>query len=362
MDPVTLRVLADYPLPLRQVSTQNPNPFTDFSGGGYFYLDHKDRAVLATTTGRLMVFEVAGGPSFRKVRDVDLGPALAQNDKVISTLPDSSGRIWFASRQGKVGWVGLDDKLRWVNLDEGISNSFAVDRNGVYIVTDGALYRLRAGLGGVRTIWRAGYENSGLVKPGQTSPGSGTTPTIMGKWVAITDNAERMNVVVYNRKPRVKGSRRICQEPVFERGAGSTDNSLIGFGRTIVVENNYGYDGILAVQGGDTTTPGFTRVDIDQDGHGCKTVWRSQEIGPSVVPKASLAAGLVYTYTKPPTTDGSDPWYFTALDLRTGKTIYKVLTGEGLGYNNNYAPVTLGPDGAAYVGVLGGLVRIADSG
>ena len=28
-----------------------------------------------------------------------------------------------------------------------------------------------------------------------------------------------------------------------------------------------------------------------------------------------------------------------------------------MGYNNNYAPVTLGPDGAAYVGVLGGLVR-----
>jgi hypothetical protein len=32
-----------------------------------------------------------------------------------------------------------------------------------------------------------------------------------------------------------------------------------------------------------------------------------------------------------------------------------------VGYNNNYAPVTLGPDGAAYVGVLGGLVRLADS-
>jgi hypothetical protein len=30
-----------------------------------------------------------------------------------------------------------------------------------------------------------------------------------------------------------------------------------------------------------------------------------------------------------------------------------------LGYNNNYAPVTIGPDGSAYVGTLGGLVRIA---
>ena len=34
--------------------------------------------------------------------------------------------------------------------------------------------------------------------------------------------------------------------------------------------------------------------------------------------------------------------------------------GSGLGYNNNYAPVTIGPDGSAYVGTLGGLLRFAD--
>ena len=32
----------------------------------------------------------------------------------------------------------------------------------------------------------------------------------------------------------------------------------------------------------------------------------------------------------------------------------------GLGFNNNYAPVSLGPDGTAYVGVLGGLVALRD--
>ena len=46
----------------------------------------------------------------------------------------------------------------------------------------------------------------------------------------------------------------------------------------------------------------------------------------------------------------------------TGKTyVAQVLAGEGLGFNNNYAPVSLGPDGSAYVGVLGGLVRLADA-
>jgi hypothetical protein len=75
-----------------------------------------------------------------------------------------------------------------------------------------------------------------------------------------------------------------------------------------------------------------------------------------VVPKLSLGNGLVYTYTKPPSGAGEDPWYFTALDFRTGQTVYRRLAGGGQAYNNNYAPVTVGPDGTAYVGVLGGLV------
>ena len=40
--------------------------------------------------------------------------------------------------------------------------------------------------------------------------------------------------------------------------------------------------------------------------------------------------------------------------------MWKQPAGDGLGFNNNYAPVTLGPDGTAYVGVLGGLVALRD--
>ena len=87
--------------------------------------------------------------------------------------------------------------------------------------------------------------------------------------------------------------------------------------------------------------------------------WVSNEIAPSVVPKLALGAGLVYTYTKD--TDSHDPWYLTALDFRTGKTVFKVRAGSGIGYNNNYAPVTLGPDATAYVGTLGGLVALRDA-
>jgi hypothetical protein len=41
--------------------------------------------------------------------------------------------------------------------------------------------------------------------------------------------------------------------------------------------------------------------------------------------------------------------------------VFKQLAGFGLGFNNNYAPVTIGPDGTAYVGVLGGLVALRDT-
>jgi hypothetical protein len=81
-----------------------------------------------------------------------------------------------------------------------------------------------------------------------------------------------------------------------------------------------------------------------------------------VVPKLSLGSGLVYVYTKPPNQPaGADAWYLTAIDFRTGKTRWSKLTGEGIGYNNNYAPVTIGPDGTAYVGTLGGLVGVRDA-
>ena len=282
-------------------------------------------------------------------------------DKIISALPDWGGRLWFASTNGVVGTIDpASGAVRSRPLGEKIANSFAVEDTGaVYIVTDAALYRLEAGAGRrPAPVWRVPYENSGVQKPGQASAGSGTTPTLMGDGlVAITDNADPMNVLVYRRG----SGQRICRQPVFERGASATDQSLIGTGRSLVVENNYGYAGPTATQGGKTTSPGLERVDLDAGG-GCHSAWRSAERAPSVVPKLSARNGIVYTYTKDPQPQdpSADAWYLTALDFGTGRTLYKRLGGEGLGHNNNYAPVTLGPDGTAYVGTLGGLVALRD--
>jgi hypothetical protein len=98
LDPHTLGQLAAMALPPRGPSTGSP--FTEFSGGGYFYLDQDDRAVIPTTTGQIwVVAETSGvaGPGFSLERTYDVSPYLAEGDKIISALPDWSGRIWFAT-------------------------------------------------------------------------------------------------------------------------------------------------------------------------------------------------------------------------------------------------------------------------
>jgi hypothetical protein len=394
LDPHSLQTLAAMPLPPRDL-TSGSNPFTDFSGGGYFYLDQHDRAVFPTNARHILVVSITPGPGLQVDADYDLSSAIPQGEGIVSVLPDWHGLLWFVTRRGMVGTIDRgSEAVRTMRLSgEGISNSFAVDETGgVYIVSDRALYRFDAARGGGPQVsWRNVYPNSGVHKPGQSDAGSGTTPTLMGrKWVAITDNADPMDVVVYRRAIKRKGSRHhkrarsaarsgrakrkakarlVCSAPVFAKGAGSTDNSLIGTRRSLVAENNYGYRISAADLSGPITEPGLTRIDVvkkkaKKKGRRrkkpakfhCRTAWTSQERAPSVVPKLSLENGLVYTYTHPPRSDDIDAWYLTALDFRSGRTVYRRLAGTGFGFNNNYAPVTLGPDGTAYVGVLGGVV------
>ena len=53
-------------------------------------------------------------------------------------------------------------------------------------------------------------------------------------------------------------------------------------------------------------------------------------------------------------------WYFTAVDFETGETVYRVFTGLGRNWNNSYGPITIGPNGNAYIGVFNGLVCVSD--
>ncbi len=284
-------------------------------------------------------------------------------DPITAVGPDWDGLIWWITRNGRVGTVDPESgTVRMTRLTgESIQNSFAAGEDGVSIVSDHALYQMRADASGMPTVvWRQPYDRGTGRKPGQIDQGSGTTPTFFGDgYVAITDNADdRMHVIVRRRDD----GELVCQIPVFGSGASATDNSLIGYGNSLFVENNYGYRNFFELPPGGSSVGGVSRVDVKSDGKGCETVWTSQERSPSTVPKVSVPNGLLYLYTKEPRRDLIDAWYLTAVDVHTGKTAYKVLTGTGKWFDNNWAPITIGPDGSAYIGVIGGLVAVRDRG
>jgi hypothetical protein len=226
------------------------------------------------------------------------------------------------------------------------------------------MYRFKAKRNGApKIVWHHGYPNSGIVKPSQVDAGSGTTPTIMrGGYVSITDNADPMDVVVYRNAKRLHGKRRIvCEVPVFDKGGSATENSLIGSGNSMLVENNYGYQDPFGPNSGAVTVPGFARVDINPGGRGCTKVWTNDDVrAPTVVPKLSAKTGLIYAYTRPPDPLGAQGYYWTAVDFRSGKTVWSQFAGAGLLFNNNYAGLALGPNGTAYLGVIGGMISLRD--
>lgn len=361
LDSASLDVLASYDLPPRVVAPGGT--FTSFGGGGYFYLDDADRAFIATSEREVIVLEattVDGVLVLQASREIDLSGVIPADDVLYSTLPDSDGNLWFISGAGIVGAVRADGTPVAFDTREKIANSFAVDPlGGVLVVTERALYRFDLAGENIQTTWEYEYQNDGVQKPGQVSAGSGTTPTIVdGNLVAITDNSDPINVVVVE---QTGGSvREVCAVPVFEQGASATDNSLIGIGRSLFVENNYGYVG-PEVARGPQTVPGFARVDVLLERDGCVPVWTNATVmSPSVVPKLSRASGLIYAYTRQ-ADDLSHRWAFTALRADTGTEEFSVPVGDNLLLNNNYAGLAIGADGSAYLGVLGGIVGFRDT-
>jgi hypothetical protein len=266
-------------------------------------------------------------------------------------------------------------------------------RDGAYIVTDTAQYKFRAG-GDLtpHAVWRQTYRNDGQQKVGQFNAGSGTTPTLVWPaepsrtdirkgapaYVAITDNANPLDVVVYRAADKLsKGQKRVvCQIPVFSRGASSDENSIINMGQSLIAENNYGYDltkwndqiGDGTQIGGDLTQvsrPGMARIDIDADGNGCTKLWTNTSVRPpSAVSKGDSANGLIYTYENLSDPSGADPWYWTAVDYRSGKIKWRQRAGYGGLFNNHYAGIALAqPPGGKptlYLGGIGGIMALRD--
>lgn len=379
----SLQLLASYPLPSKArtgtVGVTGGTSSSTFGGGGYFYLDEHDRAVVPTVDGRIAVLAISDSarPTITRDKVYDLRSAIA-DQTIESALPDWRGNLWFVTTGGVVGIARPSgDGAATVRLrtprgggsnagkPENIGNSFAVDESGgVFVVSEEGLYRFDARHGRPRQTWRATYDRGRRIKPGMANFGSGTTPTLIhaarrghGGLVAILDNADPdMHVDVF-RRGRHRGGRKVCSVRVFtgHPRRNSDENNLISLHSRLWAENNYGAPGPVRVT---NTTPGMQEVRLTR--HGCRRGWESNAVRvPSVVSKVSAGSGLIYTYTHPrQQSDGSpEVWRLTAVDARSGKVRWSRLSGVGGLYNNYYAPVTLGPNGAIYVGALGGIVE-----
>lgn len=385
LDPDTLEALAHYDLPIRPssfeafVKRDMGIMMNDSSGGAYMFLDNKDRLVFANSqwvVQRLVAKQRGDAWEFAVEKQWDLKPHVPNDcfnwnnwfpsgecDKITTVMPDHQGRYWWTTRKGRLGTLDPESgKVSVIRLkDEEIQNALAMDSRAVYVLSDHAQYAFAADTGGKPVqLWRSAYDRGTKRKIGSINQGSGTTPTLLGeKWITFADNADgRINIVVLRRSD---GSR-ICAEPVFQVGASATDNSMIGWGRSIILENNAGFTSAYEQNDWNAVAGGVIRVDVRADERGCDTIWNSPLKVPSVVPKLSAANGIAYFYSfdLAKAADGqmTQDWSIVGLDFQTGKQIIKIPIGRGRKYDNNWASMSIAPNGDFYAGMTGGLVQV----
>jgi hypothetical protein len=393
-EPHTLNLLATHRLATRPSNFEallqlSLDPiFLDTSGGSYFYLDNEDRAVLADANQVIQriahrqnaegewEFYVAdawdmSAEAPHDCRDFDHWFPDGECDPITSVMPDFQGRIWWVTRFGRVGTLNTETGHKAVHrfMGEEIQNSLSADQDGMYVITDFALYHMIADADDQpHVIWKETYPRSNAYRYGNINNGSGSTPTLMidergRKYVAITDagtaDDERTALVVYRRDPAVDGQRQICRIPLFTDAGSAVEISPVGWGRAIVVKNDAGYRSAFHGTSEAKIPGGIWRIDIREDGSGCDVIWQSTERVPAVVNKLS-ANGLLYYYTFAEQADGENAWFFTAIDFATGRTAYRQFVGLGRKFDINWGSPAIATDGTVYLGILEGIVQIAD--
>jgi hypothetical protein len=358
---------------------------SEIGGGSYPHVLHDDSVINGTSGLLVERFEVipdAGAPTglaWKRTVLHDIS-AFIPGDAFFDVVPAFDGTLWFATAGGggigggSIGFIDAFGVPRFLKLHgEMVENGLAVGEDGIFVLTDTALYRFERDPDTHMPIftWRRTYENEPGRKLGALSDGGGATPTLIGRdLIAISDDAPgRVNVLIYQRR----GGLLLCKVPVFADGASSVDVSVIGHENGILVGNWYGVDDPLFAGPAGNVPPiigdmrrmagGFTRVDLNEDRSGCVVRWTRPDLRHNTVPQLSTVTGLVYTYTQDTSVpEPVDAYYFEALDWDTGETAFRVLSGVGPYYYNGLLTSALGQDGSYYVALTGGIVRLKDGG
>lgn len=334
LDPDSLRQLATKELPA------GCDPVFEIVGSRVLVATG-DRRVLAVATA-----DAEGDPDLTTTATVDLTDRLDDGDCLTGLAPGGDGRLWFASHDGVLGIVE-GGRTRVLDLDDTVARPLTAALDGVYVAGEDALHKVALHGGRPVVAWSSAYDDGGE---------RGSAPVVLPSGlVAVADVRDpRLQVVVH----RGATGDVVCRVEVFGDDEGATDGGLVAAGDGLLVLNSHGYGGPLSTVLGRTTTGGMARIDVA--GEECGITWESDLDAPSGAPAVSTEVGLAYVYTKRHSWLGADAWYLTAVDLDTGRAVWGRRAGLGVLRDNHHGTVTLGPDGAVYVPVLGGFVRVSD--
>ena len=389
IDPDSLRALAWHDLAMRPSAFQAlikrdvSINFEDSSGGAYFVLDDQDRVIVGDPNQQIkrLIAEKQGRAwHFRVEKLWNMKPHVPSDclhydnwfpsgecDAITTVVPGPQGLYWWTTRYGRLGTLDpRSGKVAALQLEgEEIQNALAVDTSAVYVLSDHAQYAFRTGEDQKpEQIWRHEYDRGTSRKKGAINQGSGTTPTLLGAdYLTIADNADgRINLLVLRRGKLAEGQeRQICTVPLFKNGKSTAENSMIGWERSIIIENNHGYTNGLEHRDWRAIAAGVSRIDVREDESGCDEIWTSDLVVPSVVPKLSLKTGIAYFYSFDLDSEGVPDWLIVGLDFKSGAVVQKIPTGKGFDWNNNWSSLAIGSDGSLYAGTIRGLLQVRQS-
>ncbi len=361
IDPESLEILAEERLPRKDnihIFKRNEN---DASGGGYLHITPEDEVIVPLMNNIIAFYKVndeGTEPRWEVVKEYNLNPVLPDDTNLTDAVYDYQGQLWFTTSGGTIGYIDRDsEKIRTYTFPEGLQNQIAIDNTGVYLVTLSEMNKLRiADDGEIELVWQSSYDN-GAGLNGLVSSGSGTSPTLFGNdnnLVVIADNGTpRMHLNVYHRED----GRLICSIPVFSSEKTGCENSPVGYGNDILLEDNGGFD--LFFGNPQDTNRGLVKIRIRDDLSGGDILWENNDLKATTTPLLSTASGLIYSYSLKEGDNGSDAWFMSLVDWETGKTVYEYWVGSGRNYPDMLQPVVL-YNGAFYIGTRTGMLKIRD--
>jgi hypothetical protein len=362
IDPISLAILAEEKLPKKSnihIFNQKDN---DASGGGYLHMTPAEEVIVPKMNKKIAYYKVLDDkekPYWNLVKEIDLNSSLPKDAYINDAVLDYKGQLWFTTSIGIVGYIDKNTtKVETHTFPEGLQNQLAIDSTGVYVLTNKFMNKLTIKNDGkINLEWRSSYDNRAGLN-GLVGSGSGTSPTLFGKnddLIAIADNGiPQMHMNVYH---RVDG-RLICSVPVFGEGLTGCENSLIGYGNDVLIENNGGFK--LFFGDAQDTQTGLVKIHVLQDLSAAEIVWENYDLKASTTPTLSTANGLIYSYCVKEGSKGSDAWYLSMVDWETGKTVYEYWVGSGKDFSDMLQPVVIN-DGAFYIGTKTGILVVRDN-